>query len=345
MKRTISLRQRGFSLIEFMIAITISLVVLAALSGLFVSVMGSRAELDRANALIENGRYALKLLFKDLQLAGYFGEFDVFLAEPTLDMPADKPDPCLTTLADLDTAIPVPIQGYDGGATLSCVSDVRAGTDILVIRRVSTCLAGAAGCATIAGAPYFQPSLCSNGAELLNLDSDNWFRMHTNVANLDRTQRDCATTANFRRFRTHIYFVANNDASGDGIPTLKRAELGAGVFTTTSLVNGVENLQFEYGIDSDGDGDPDAYSSNPDIFNACTDAVCRLANWRNVTTAKVNLLIRSNTESTAHEDTKTYSLGLDANGDEVTVGPFNDGYRRHAFQSLVRLNNLVMRRR
>src|SRR3546814_5874651 len=51
--------------------------------------------------------------------------------------------------------------------------------------------------------------------------------LDTTATNLNRTKRDCSTAASKRRFLVHIYFLANNDKPGDGIHTLKRAELGA----------------------------------------------------------------------------------------------------------------------
>ncbi len=339
--------QRGLTLIELLIGMLVSLIVLAAITTLFVNGLHTRAELNKVNALLENGRYVTDLVVGDLHLAGYYGEFDMGLAAPTLDMPADVPNPCATDLADLDLALPFPIQGYDSpaAAPLDCISDWREGTDVLVLRRLSTCIAGVAGCGDVAGAPYFQASSCTDASNLLSPDSDDWFRLHTDVAELDKTQQDCATLAERRRFRTHIYFIANNDQSGDGIPTLKRAQLTGASFVEEPLANGVENIQYEYGMDVDGDGAPDQYTADPSVFNACADATCRIANWRNVTAVKVNLLVRSTSESRGKVVAKSFTLGDDIDGNQITAGPFTDGYKRHAFNSVALLRNVAGRRR
>lgn len=340
-------RHAGLTLIELLIGMVVSLIVLAAITTLFVNGIHSRAELNKVNTLLENGRYVTDLLVSDLHLAGYYGQFDMGLAAPTLDFPADLPDPCATALADLDLALPFPIQGYDSpdNAPLACISDWREGTDVVVIRRLSTCEAGAAGCAVVAGAPYFQTSSCTDATALLSPDSDDWFLMHTDMAQLTKTQRDCATLAPVRRFRTHIYYIANNDQAGDGIPTLKRAQLAGANFTIEPLANGIEEIQYEYGLDTDGDGAPDQYSADPSLFNACADATCRMANWRNVTAVKVNLLVRSTSESRGKVVAKSFTLGNDVDGDQITAGPFSDGYKRHAFNSVAMLRNVAGRRR
>jgi type IV pilus assembly protein PilW len=333
--------QSGFTLVELMIAITLGMLIVAGLALTFVNSSRARDEVERANQQIENGRYAMQVLGDDLRLAGYLAEFNV--AQAGLATPAAKPDPCATDLATLRTALPLHLQGYDDGAALSCLTDVRANTDIVVVRRVSSCVSGAANCASVPGAAYFQASLCNDSTELGSANTADQYRLDTNTASLDRHRKDCTSLASMRQYLTRIYFVANNDAAGDGIPTLKRAELGAGGFAIVSIAGGIENLQLEHGIDNDNDGIPDAVTANPDIYNACAGAAC-VTHWLNVMTVRINLLARNTSTSGAHTDTKTYSLGLKADATANTVGPFNDGFKRHAFQAEVRLNNPAGRR-
>jgi type IV pilus assembly protein PilW len=143
----------------------------------------------------------------------------------------------------------------------------------------------------------------------------------------------------------HVYFVANNNDPGDGIPTLKRAELGAnGEFSVVPLVEGIENLQLEYGLDTDGDSMPDAVTADPGTYGGCAADPCYVANWLNAVTAKIHLLSRSTEATPRYRDTKTYPLGLQADGTELTVGPFNDGFKRHAYTETIRMNNPAGRR-
>ncbi len=347
MPQNVGRRPLGFTLIELMIALTISLVVLAALVSLYVSSSRARDELERADRLTENGRYALQQLIIDLQLAGFYGGFDHALAEATLDVPADLPDPCGTSLAELDLQIPFPVQGLDNAPAdaLSCVADARPGSDVLVVRRLSTCFGGEAECPLVAGAPYFQASRCRNPTELLSADSDDWFLLHTNLAALNKTRRDCVTRAPFRRYRTHIYFIARNGQSGDGVPTLKRSELLDGRFVISTVASGIESLHFEYGIDTNRDGAPDAYTADPARFQACAAPACRMANWRNVVSVRVSLLARSLTPSLDPGPAKTFNLGADVHGAPVVLGPFADNYRRRVFHATATLRNVAGRRR
>jgi type IV pilus assembly protein PilW len=340
----------GFTLVELMIAVTLGMLVLVSLVSAFVNSSRTRDEIERASQQIENGRYAIQVLSDDLRLAGYWAEFN--LGGAALSPPASKPDPCAVTSAALIAALPMHIQGYDQGATLICLpSDVKANTDILVVRRASTCVrdtSAGSNCPDVSGAWYFQASLCPTD---LAGAAANQYRLDVTIGNLNRTKKTCnaAALADIRQFITRIYFIANNDAAGDGIPTLKRVELGAGgVFTATpiSVAPGIENLQLEYGIDTDNDGVPNALSSGPDTFNACGGgaAACVVTNWLNVMTVKINLLARNTTPSAGYSDIKTYTLGLNAAGAPYTVAAANDQYKRHVYQAEVRLANAAGRR-
>ncbi len=104
---------------------------------------------------------------------------------------------------------------------------------------------------------------------------------------------------------------------------------GTTQFNTIPLVEGIQNLQLDYGLDTDGDGYPDSYTATP----------ATITDWSNVVAIRVNLLARNNDISAGFSDTKTYNMGLAG-----TVGPFNDAYKRHAYSELVRAVNLSGRR-
>lgn len=344
--------QSGLSLIELMIAITLGLFILLGLTVIAVNNIRTADEVERANQQIENGRYAMQLITDEFRNAGYFAEFNL----PLLVAPAAKPDPCSTTLADLNSAMPIAIQGYDSGATPpTCLSDIKANTDIVVVRRVSTCAIGDAGCdALIANAPYFQASACGSATELGSTSgnySTSFYALDTTIGNLTRHRKDCTALAPIHQYLTRIYFIANNDKASDGIPTLKRAELGntalPGGFTIVSLVEGIEDMQFEYGLDNpvSRTGSPVVYTADPDSYNSCssvTSPTCA-AYWQNAVAVKIHLLARNKTPTTGYSSTKTYSMGLNAAGNPLIDGPFNDSYKRHVYESTVRINNTAGR--
>lgn len=355
-------RSAGFTIIEFMIAITLSLLVLAALSGAFVASSRSRAEIERANEQMENGRFALQILTDDVELAGFLSHFNVPNAFATHGLPAGLPDACATSIATLNDALLLHVQGYDSlpagdPAIPACLTDYKDKTDIIVVRRTAICVAGSTNCPDwVPNAPYFQASLCANQIDplLQPVPEGNWFQLaeYTGTAagpaantqpggGFSRTQRNCATPAQARQFLTHIYYIAANDQAGDKIPTLKRAELGgsggAPAFTVVSLAHGIENMQLQYGVDADNNGVPDNYTSAP----------ATVADWANVVTVRMHLLAKNTQETRDYSDTKTYRLGGTCANDpdnNNVCDPFLDKYKRHVYETLVRLNNPAGRR-
>jgi type IV pilus assembly protein PilW len=327
----------GFSLVELMISITLGLMVLTALAAIFANTSTTRSELERVHEQIDNARYAVDVLSQDLQLAGYYGE----LAVSGLPVPGALPDPCALTAADWSSAIPIAVQGYDEGAGVpACVpGSLKAGTDVIVVRRLRPCIAGAASCdPVVATEPYMQVALCSSSATPYKADVGGG-------GAFTLTQKDCATPAGLRRYQLSIYFISNDNGAGVNVPTLKRLDFNGATFTETPLVEGIERLHVEYGLDTNGDGSPDAYTSDPTNFTYAGCTTCTASNnWSNAMTAKIYVLARTLEASAGFTDNKTYQLGLAADGTVVTAGPFNDGFRRHVYSAAVRLMNPSGRR-
>lgn len=338
-------RSRGFTLIELMVGITLGLSVLAVVTTAFVNVSSNRRDMERTGRQIENGRFAIQLLADDIVNAGYFGEFDPRDVGP----PGTRPDPCSTSIADMKNMVMMHVQGYASGAVKpSCISDVRSGTAVVAVRRSATCIAGDTNCdAAATDQIYLQSALCND--ELANLPVSTHYIVAAKPAAgpsaFPLHKHDCTTVSSLRAYVMHIYFIANNNKPGDGVPTLKRADLGAnGEFSVVALSEGIENLQLEYGLDTNGDSTPDAVSADPGAYGGCAADPCYITNWLNAVTVKVNLLSRSTEASPGYTDTKTYPLGLQADGTQLVVGPFNDGFKRHGYTGTIRMNNPAGRR-
>lgn len=335
--RILSVRGAGFSLVELMVSMTIGLILLATLLVVFANASTARGELERSSRQIENGRYAVELLSDDLRIAGYFGEVNV----GALAAPAVVPDPCSTTPAEWAAAMPIHVQGYDVGfGAPACIpADIKPNTDILVVRRAKTCVAGVAGCEpATAGKPYVQSTLCSNEMPPYAVG-----RFGATAFTLKR--KDCTTAAALREYLVNVYFISSNNRRGQNIPTLMRLELTGSAMAQIPLVEGIEEFNVEYGMDNDGDGQPDAYTGDPANYTYAGCTTCTsVNNWTNVVTAQIHVLAQSPEPSPGYIDTKIYSLGLDAAGNPINVGPKNDAFRRHVYGSMVRIVNPAGRR-
>ena len=165
--------QRGLSLIELMISIGISMVILAGLMTMLVNVTTTNNELAKANAQIENGRFAVQLIESEVVHAGFWGGFvpqfdDVNWAAVPGDTPTQIPDPCLAypaagwTFDHMNNLVGIALQSSDAAPGDCVLANKKAGTDVLVVRHADTCITGAAGCdTTVNGKMYFQTSRCA----------------------------------------------------------------------------------------------------------------------------------------------------------------------------------------
>jgi type IV pilus assembly protein PilW len=355
--------QRGLTLIEFMISIVLGMIIVAALATLVADQSVNRAEIDRSGRLIENGRYAIRALAEDLQMAGYWGELS---SPPTA--PAGWTDPCgaspaAPTKAEVEaalgwhvTGLEVPSgaarPGYNSTApmptTVACLSNLKAGTDILVIRRTEPDssayeTAGAVALGKLASSAnpvnntrLFMQTGLDPATTLFSYKID----LGGNGGTFDLKRKDGTSLATVRKIVVRIYYVTTcsicTGGSPDSIPSLKMKELveGPGWSDAMTVSEGIENLQIEYGMDTATvDGAPDG----SDVAASGVAA----GDWPAAVTAKIYLLARSLETTPGYDDAKTYPLGL---AGTVTPAGAERNYRRHVFVQSVRLVNPSARR-
>ncbi|TXT23420.1 MAG: type IV pilus assembly protein PilW [Gallionellaceae bacterium] len=309
--------QTGLSLVELMISLTIGLVLLAGITTLIVQQSGARREMEKSGRQIENGRYAMEILRGDIEHAGFYGEY----ATPGNAI-YQTPDPCETTInlqgwdPPASVVVPVPIQGVAAAEATpagcaATIADRQPDTAMLTVRRTASATIDPADVVAASGVTYLQVSRC---------DADT---QQTQLAQAAFTLRlkDCATPAPLRGYIVRTYYVSTG-------ATLKMAEFANGILKTESLVDGIENMQFEYGIDTTDDGAPDSYTAAPTA-----------AQWENVMAVRVYLLARNNETTAGYTDAKIYNLGAAASA----VAP-GGAFKRHVYTQVVRATNPSGRR-
>ena len=333
--------RRGFTLVELMVSLALGLIVLGALSALFLRNTSSQSELDRGVQQAENARFSLDTLAEDIMHAGYYSDFDPNSLSPA---PAYQlGDSCPTAVTGLgwDTSaspvqVPFPLVGLASGGTLTCATNRMASTEALVLRHADTGnsinLASA-----VAGNLYLQIPRCTN----VVIDPLRIIASSTlTAAAFPGRLPDCTTRNDaLRRFVQRLYYIAtcsDCSGSGDGIPTLRRVEWIDGALRNMVVAEGVENLQIEYGLDTTGgDGVVDQF-----LTRAGVTGVAPLT-WDNVIAVRLHMLTRATEPTNGFVETKTYRLGPD-----VTINPasLTDGFKRTLFTTTMRLQNVGGRR-
>ena len=367
-------------MVELMVALTVGLLVVGGLMTIFVQSSRTNLEMTRLVQQMENGRFALQVLREDLWLAGYWGEYNPYPAAPTA-MPPICTD-FSTWSGDQKNILRVPVSGADHpvigsntsvlngcGRAIGDSSDTtvkrKAGTDVLMVRHTSPCIADGGtdnNCENFgANKLYLQVSRCtSDGTSfLLVTDPNDSDQTPFILKKKDTAGKMCdasaytTTYASRRKVLSNIYYIRDDN-------TLMRSELD---YDSTSgqvrqrppdpLIQGIEHLEIEYGIDytpdanGDGLGDdglPDAFVADPATL-VPTQCASLWTAWGNVVAIKLYLLARTLDPSPGYDDAKVYQMGqvnptrLPASG-----GGFHDAYKRHVYTAFVRLNNPAGRR-
>ena len=376
-----SSRQGGLSLIELMVALTLGILIVAALSQLFLNVSRTNLEMAKTNSQIENARYAMQFLRDDIVHAGYWGgyvpDFDDYSVQGNPDHePTSKPNPVCKdytnatdwSAAYRDSIFGIPVEVYGPGSLPpgcgGVVTDRLADTDLLIVRHAATCKAGEANCeAEDSGKMYLQVSNCEDDTEPYALDPNSY-----DLRELCITPPD--TLAAKRKFVQNIYYVrdwAYEDSPKDGIPTLVRSEfdLSGGVLTQqdpVALVEGIERFRVELGIDRESQtGESVDYTVAIDWVDEDSRTTPR-NRGDGAPEAGFERCLSEDAACTALDDLANVvavKLYLLARANEATAGytdsktyslgsldvaAFNDSFKRHVFSTTVRLNNVAGRR-
>lgn len=135
------------------------------------------------------------------------------------------------------------------------------------------------------------------------------------------------------QFSTMVYYIGIGAYGG---PSLVRRNWSTGTSRDDELVEGVENMQILYGVDSDSNDDTNLGATLADRYmpaNLVTD-------WTRVVSVRVALLVsgqisgKASGQSEKERDTATYSVA------GVTLNPpTNDLHQRRVFTATVKIRN------
>lgn len=139
-----------------------------------------------------------------------------------------------------------------------------------------------------------------------------------------------APASQTRQLVVHAYYVSTQSTMRDDVPALRRKSLGnvnaaapEDAVTDEEIVAGVEDLQVQFGVDTNGDTNIDAYMNPGEV--AATDAVISATIW---------LRIRAEDIEVGHVDGNSYQYA-----DMGAAVVPNDNYRRILVSKTILLRN------
>jgi len=318
--------QSGISLVEVLVALVISLFLLGGIVQVYV---GNKVSFAFNNALAEvqeNGRFALDSMTRDLRLAGNWAciPFDP-------DDTSNINDTLAATVGGYDTdwhdfLNEEAISGTNGAGIAADTLTIRGGKPgqsnveapftaanvrTISVDTASTIDAGdiilVARCGANDGGTNIE-------ADILEVDAVDKVTRVIDVA-ADKSQ-PFENDASVLELQTVAYTIGNG---ANGGPALFRDEFD----NPLELIEGVENMQVLYGIDTDDDQFPNQYVTSNNVG----------ANFQDVVAIRLMLLVRSFDDFVV-EDSQTYTF----NGVQTTAG---DRRIRQAFTTTIALRNRI----
>jgi len=339
---------RGFSIVELMVAMAISLLLLAGIIAIFTSTKSSYETSDKLSRIQESGRYALDQFTYDIRSAGYVGcsrastymSSSLKVANPNLiwDFMAGSLQGFQYTSSSTWTpAFPAGVLPTDSRAPID-------GSDILVLRipvreavplALTAPMASASGTITVKNvAGAFKSGdialaySCEAQAFFQVTDYAGGVISHAATGSSPGNQVDTLsysfrTNAEVVPVNTVVYYIAQSTAGNRASSLFRKV----GGNDPEELVEGVEQMQIDYGVDTNADNVVDAY-----------EAASATTNWDRVFTVRVALLVRS-LEPYGGQYEQEYKL---LTGGTAVTAKVKDRYYREVFTSTIGIRNKVV---
>lgn len=310
---------RGFTIVELMVAITISALILGVLTQVYAGASRSYRVAEALSRMQENGRYAMDFLARDIRLAGYMGCVSTGTAISNMANPITGWSPINTS------SNPITLKGIEGyeASDVTFTGTGFAGntavkTDVILVQFFSPSSAKLVHpsptnanikidsntlnfqanevlvVTDCAFADILKASSVSNSGSPITI-------AHANNTNTrTTTSKEYGQNAEVMRMQSNVYYILTSGTTG--IPSLMRRRLGSfdtgdaaqyctnatasttQGFCVEEVAEGIEDLQLLYGIDTNTD-------LTADKFVAASSVTA--AEWANVVSVRVNLMVRS----------------------------------------------------
>jgi type IV pilus assembly protein PilW len=354
--------QAGVALVEIMVALLLSLILVAGVGQIYISSKQTYRMQDGQSRLQENGRFALQLLTHDIQQAGYLGCQSSSIGAQKLYVIANAPLLAPPSSSQISTPTNVVVASAISGGdssqqspagtfsspypaisnpdTTNKLASVVRGTDAITVMFGESC--GGVTQAAMSTVDHTTANLvasntCSfaEGDSLLIADC-NSSHVFKSATGTDYNSLNGAATSTFEgnrsyiagseilAFHSHTYYIRLNAGNE---PALYRFDnnMAAGGNNPVELVEGIEDMQILYGVDTSS-------PTNGVDFYVTADSV---TNWSQVVSVRIMLTARSVGEDKDNLSyaKRTYTF----NGSSVT-----DGRLVKTFSATISLRNRLL---
>jgi type IV pilus assembly protein PilW len=346
----------GMTLVEILIALVLGVLMAAGMQQVYISNKQSYRLAEQQSRLQENARYALEVLSKGIRLGGYEGCPSITSENPTNT--SVNPDATIAsaTMIALNQTTNQGIGGNEGGtsswtpalaASLPNAPNPLAGTDVVTVLYGESCggyltanmatttaaiTIGANTCGISDAANTLLISDCSSADIFDATPPISVTAAGGSVTPTAALSQAYGTDAELYAYRAYSYFIGTG---ASGLPSLFRLDNTQN--TSVEIVEGIQDLQVWYGIDTDkaacAAAAADDYTANQ-YLNASL-----VANWCQLVSVRICILV-STTETAGEQlltnaDRQTYT---DCNGTTIAAAN-NDNRLRRTFTTTIAVRN------
>jgi type IV pilus assembly protein PilW len=319
---------KGMTLVEILVSLTLMLLVILAATAVVTYSSGSFNNLDQTTQMRENARFAKDLITRSVLQAGYQDlSNNTLTRKDSKETKGEDPEP--------------DIRGFNNSVKIT--ADIRDSTD---------------GSRTSSNCSGVTSTACVNGSDILIIRYQASVKPE-NISLSDGSMINCfgskdtpvLTSSNDRAMSAfHVSTAASE-------PNLSCAYISSsGTVESQPLIQGVESLQFLFGVDGVAPGLATPSTTAIDNFadrylradqiTVAGDDIATRANWRRVRSVKVGMVLRGPIGSAADNAQSNKTLYLfgetyqPSSGDEKAVfTPAQDGRLRMVVNFTVHLRN------
>ncbi|VAX10060.1 Type IV fimbrial biogenesis protein PilW [hydrothermal vent metagenome] len=319
--------QHGVTLVELLIAVVLSLFLVGGILEIFISNNQLFRVQEAQSRVQENARFALEFLPRNVREAGFSGCRPI--EQMNVQSIADAPMPAFGAASAISGHEATTTSAWAPVLPASISGTVIGGTDVLTIQKGSSCgatLTGNLG-ASDASIQITAPNSCgiSPGDALMIADCEDAhiFRAtnvltpsggtHTIAHEIDSNTSThfcinqtggagaCGTgnaklysfDAELLQFTSVTYFIRTGFGGRNALWMVDNTVAGSAI----EMVEGIENMQVTYGIDTNADDIADSYETADNVTD-----------WSQVISAEIRLLLETQEDSiTTGNQTYTYN--------------------------------------
>ncbi|MGP9801921.1 PilW family protein [Rheinheimera sp. NSM] len=315
-------RVPGFTLTELLIAMLLGMILMTLTLTAFSSLSRSARQTQQLAELQQNAQLAMSILQNELTNTGFWGGRSAPQLAASLTLPEAPAGDCVEAALD-SGSFPQPAQSFvtlyartiGAGRQLNCLAGAISQTELLQIKR----LLGQ------------KTAIADMRQNRFYLESG-W--QHSRF--VDSNSPGLTAEYDYFPYQHLVFYLQQQRLDGKPIPVLMRKRLsrnqaGQAVISTDSVLDGVERMHFEFGIDADADGQLD-YQLTTEQMSA---QLWQQNNAR-IISLRYHLLLRARQSDPNYINQQRYDMGA-----HRFVAP-GDHYRRLLVSSTIFFQNAVL---